>query len=143
MKMTNCKITGEKIPILFNFGKMPIANSFSKTVSMKGSYDMKIAFNKKNGVFQLVNAPNPKKLFNKNYAFLSSTSNHMKEHFVKISNKIKNKITKKKFSILEIGCNDGIFLQNFKSYNHLGVEPSKNVYNISKKKRHQSYQYFF
>ena len=26
------------------------------------------------------------------------------------------------------------FLQNFKSYNHLGVEPSKNVYNISKKK---------
>lgn len=134
MKTTNCKITGEKIPILFNFGKMPIANSFSKTVSMKGSYDMKIAFNKKNGVFQLVNAPNPKKLFNKNYAFLSSTSNHMKEHFTKISNKIKNKISKKKSSILEIGCNDGIFLQNFKTYNHLGVEPSKNVYKISKKK---------
>ena len=74
-----------KIPILFNFGKMPIANSFSKTVSMKGSYDMKIAFNK-NYVFQLVNAPNPKKLFTKT-SFLSSTSNHMKEHFTKISNK--------------------------------------------------------
>ena len=89
MKMTNCKITGEKIPVLFNFGKMPIANSFSKTVSMKGSYDMKIAFNKKNGVFQLVNAPNPKKLFNDSYAFMSSTSNSMKIHFKEIANSIK------------------------------------------------------
>ena len=61
---TKCKITGEKIPIMFNFGKMPIANDFSSTVSKKNFYEMKVAFNKNNGVFQLVNAPKPKKLFN-------------------------------------------------------------------------------
>ena len=88
-QQTKCKITGEKIPVVFNFGKMPIANNFSRVVSKKNFYEMKIAFNKNNGVFQLVNAPKPKKLFNKNYAFLSSTSNSMKEHFKNIANRIR------------------------------------------------------
>ena len=142
-QLTKCKITGEKIPVLFNFGKMPIANNFSKVVNMENSYEMKIAFNKNNGVFQLVNAPKPKKLFNKNYAFFSSTSNSMKEHFKRIANTIKRKQVKSNFSILEIGCNDGIFLQNFKSYNHLGIEPSKNVYQISKSKKLKVLNSFF
>ena len=41
----------------------------------------------------------------------------------------------KKISILEIGCNDGVFLENFKNSTHLGVEPSKNVYKLSKKRK--------
>ena len=53
----NCKITNKKIPILFDFGNMPIANSFSKFVSNKNFYKMKVAFNEQNGVFQLVSAP--------------------------------------------------------------------------------------
>ena len=143
IQQTKCKITGEKIPVLFNFGKMPIANNFSRVVNMKDSYEMKIAFNKKNGVFQLVDAPKPKKLFNKNYAFFSSTSNSMKEHFKRIANIIKRKKVRSNFSILEIGCNDGIFLQNFKSYNHLGIEPSKNVYQISRSKKLKVLNSFF
>ena len=46
---TTCKVTGKKIPIVFNFGKMPIANNFSKTVNKKNLYEMKIAFNENNG----------------------------------------------------------------------------------------------
>ncbi len=142
-EQTICKISGNKIPVIFNFGKMPIANSFSKVVNKKNFYEMKVAFNQKNGVFQLVNAPSPKKLFNKNYAFLSSTSNFMRNHFKVIANKIKKKIRNDRFSIMEIGCNDGIFLQNFKKYNHLGVEPSKNVYEISKFKKLNVINSFF
>ena len=41
---TKCKVTGQKIPVIFNFGKMPIANSFSKKVDKKNLYEMKIAF---------------------------------------------------------------------------------------------------
>ena len=44
---------------------------------------------------------------------------------------------------MEIGCNDGIFLQNFKNFDHLGVEPSKNVYKISKSKKLKVLNYFF
>ena len=83
-KFSKCKVTGQKIPVIFNFGKMPIANNFSKKVDKKDLYEMKIAFNENNGLFQLVSAPKPKKLFNKDYAFLSSTSNSMKIHFKNI-----------------------------------------------------------
>ena len=60
---TKCKVTGQKIPIIFNFGKMPIANNFSKNHTKQNLYEMKIAFNESNGLFQLVDAPKPKKLF--------------------------------------------------------------------------------
>ena len=57
----------------------------------------------------------------------------MNNHFKKVSLEIKkNYLKNKKKKILEIGCNDGIFLKNFKKYNHLGIEPSKNVYKIAK-----------
>ena len=142
LEYTKCKITGQKIPIVFNFGKMPIANNFSKEVDKKNFYQMKIAFNEQNGLFQLVNAPKPTKLFNSNYAFLSSTSNSMRIHFKKIAKKIKKKL-KKNSKIMEIGSNDGIFLQNFKHYNHLGIEPSTNVYKISKSKKLNVINSFF
>tara|TARA_B100000900_G_scaffold395643_1_gene394221 strand:- start:1217 stop:2446 length:1230 start_codon:yes stop_codon:yes gene_type:complete len=141
-QFTKCKVTGKKIPIVFNFGKMPIANNFSKKLDKKNLYEMKIAFNERNGLFQLVNAPKPKKLFNKNYAFLSSTSSAMKDHFKNVAENIKKKITKKS-KIMEIGCNDGIFLQNFKDYDHLGIEPSKNVYKIAKSKNLKIINSFF
>ena len=48
-------------------------------------------------------------MFQENYAFLSSTSNYMKEHFKNVANS-KKKFKNRKFSIMEIGCNDGIFL---------------------------------
>ena len=44
---------------------------------------------------------------------------------------------------MEIGSNDGIFLQNFKHYNHLGIEPSTNVYKISKSKKLNVINSFF
>ncbi len=141
-KFTKCKVTGQKIPVIFNFGKMPIANNFSKKVDKKNLYEMKIAFNESNGLFQLVNAPKPKKLFNDNYAFMSSTSDSMKIHFRDVANNIK-KMIKKNSRIMEIGCNDGIFLQNFKNFDHLGIEPSKNVYNISKSKNLKVLNSFF
>ncbi len=141
-KFTKCKVTGQKIPIIFNFGKMPIANNFSKIVDKKGLYEMKIAFNENNGLFQLVNAPKPQKLFHNNYAFISSTSDSMKTHFKNVANSIK-KMMKKNDKIMEIGCNDGIFLQNFKNFKHLGIEPSKNVCNISRSKNIKVLNSFF
>ena len=45
----------------------------------------------------------------------------MKKHFLRYSNTLKKKINKKNFSIMEVGCNDGILLNNFKKYEHLGI----------------------
>ena len=76
-------------------------------------------------------------MFNKNYAFYSSTSKFMDMHFENFSKKIKSLLKSKKLKnplIVEIGSNDGIMLKRFKNFNHIGVEPSKNVANVCKKK---------
>mgnify|MGYP007000282675 CR=1 len=36
--------------------------------------------------------------------------------------------------ILEIGCNDGVFLKNFEKKNTLGIEPCSNIAKLSIKK---------
>jgi methylation protein EvaC len=131
---TICKYSNKKIPVVMSFGNMPIANNFSKKKSKKTNFNMKIAFNEEYKLLQLVDTPPAKELFNSNYAFLSSTSKSMSNHFYKVSKIIKKKFLKKNGNILEIGCNDGIFLKNFIKYNHLGIEPSKNVYKIAKSK---------
>lgn len=132
-KFSKCFLTGKKIPIVINFGKMPIANKFHKNQKEMVTYfNMNLSFNKKYSLAQLSNAPSPKKLFNEEYAFLSSTSKNMEIHFKMAAQEIKNKFYGKKISILEIGCNDGIFLKNFKNQDHIGIEPAKNVAVIAK-----------
>ena len=119
---------------VINFGKMPMANDFVRDKDKKiFTYELKLGFNKKFKLAQIYEFPKPSNMFNENYAFITSTSKYMANHFKKLSIKIKKKI--KKISILEIGCNDGVFLENFKNSTHLGVEPSKNVYKLSKKRK--------
>ena len=66
----------------------------------------------------------------------------MQMHFKKVANNIK-KMMKKNSKIMEIGCNDGIFLQNFKNFEHLGIEPSKNVFDVSRSKKLKVLNSFF
>ena len=125
---------------------MPIANGFLKKKDFKKEYffDLNIAFNKKLALFQLEKNPDPKKMFNKNYPFYTSSSKSMVVHFKKFANWIKKKNKyKKKIKIIEIGSNDGTFLQNFKSSFHLGIEPSKSVHDIAIKNKINSKNKFF
>ena len=75
-------------------------------------------------MFQPEKIINKKKIFDKNYPYISSTSKNLIKHFRSI---YKNINFKNKNFILEIGSNDGSFLQNFKKKKivHLGVDPSK------------------
>ena len=52
-------------------------------------YKLKVGFSKKSNMVQIFNAPKKEKMFNKNYAFYSSTSSYMDDHFKKFSNQIK------------------------------------------------------
>ncbi|WP_435163242.1 class I SAM-dependent methyltransferase [Candidatus Pelagibacter bacterium nBUS_25] len=142
------KISSKKnLKFIINFGNMPLGNGFQNkkknSKSKEYKFKMKLGFNKLLSLVQLYENPPPNKMFNKNYAFLSSTSNFMKDHFKKYAETIKKIINKKNFSILEVGCNDGILLENFKSQDHLGVEPSKNVCEIAKKKKLNVINKFF
>jgi methylation protein EvaC len=117
---------------------MPIANNFLNKHDFKNEYffEMKITFCEKCFLFQLVEQPEKSLMFHDDYMFYSSLSNNMKLHFKDFFNEIKKKFLDKinKPFIIEIGCNDGILLENFKKYDHLGVDPSKNVLDIAKSK---------
>ncbi len=117
---------------IISFGEMPMANEFVSNKNKKlFTYNLKLGFNKRFKLAQIYDFPKPAKMFNKNYAFITSTSKFMRIHFKKLSYELKKR---REVSILEIGCNDGILLENFKNSKHLGIEPSRNVCNLAKKR---------
>ena len=136
----NCRICGEKLTKIFDFGKQPLGNGFLDEKNFKDEYffDMEVGYSQKSFMFQLINQPDPKKMFHENYAFFSSTSRHMKNHFKNFYQELidsEYKIEKNNSFVVEIGCNDGILIKNFSDsgFKHLGIEPSLNVANVAKK----------
>ena len=143
-------LSQSEIKFIMSFGQMPLANKFldAKNFKHEKFYDMSVGFDEKLSLFQLIEFPNPEEMFDENYAFFSETSNHMVSHFKNFSNQIKKRLnnTSKIKKVIEIGCNDGIMLQNFNDkaeYSHLGIEPSKNVYQIAQKKKLNVLNKFF
>jgi methylation protein EvaC len=137
--MSICKITNSKTKNIINFGKMPISNLFLKEKDFKSEffYNLEASFSEKISLFQINDHPKPKMMFNENYPFFTSSSNYMKKHFCNYANWAKKKYLNSNSKIIEIGSNDGTFLQNFTKteIDHLGFEPSRNVSNVAKKKK--------
>lgn len=65
------------------------------------------------------------------YFYYSSTIPSLVKHFKNLYEKIILQYPNKK-KILEIGCNDGVFITNFsgKNYNIIGIDPSKTILKI-------------
>ena len=127
---------------IMSFGQMPMANKFLESKNFKDEkfYDMSVCFDENLSLFQLAEFPDPGEMFDENYAFFSGTSKYMASHFKNFSHQIKERLKNisKVKKVIEIGSNDGIMLQNFidkSEYDHLGVEPSKNVFEVSKNKK--------
>lgn len=117
---------------------MPLGNGFltKKQFDSEYFFDLKVAFCNRCKMVQLVNLVDRERMFNENYAFYSSTSTLMAQHFEAFAEFVIDKYLKEKKSfIVEIGSNDGIMLKYFsrKKIKHLGVEPSANVASVAKK----------
>ena len=87
-----CRISGDKLIQFLDLGKQPLGNGFlisKKKIVREYFYKLKVGFSKKSNMVQIFNAPKKEKMFNKNYAFYSSTSSYMDDHFKKFSNQIK------------------------------------------------------
>jgi len=139
LKTEVCRFCESDIESVINFGKMPIANGFISSVDLDNEYffNLEAAYCPRCTLFQLVEMPDPKILFNQNYAYHSGESNSMQLHFSKICDLLINKynLNKNHFCV-EIGNNDGGIVEylNLKGFSHLGVDPSKNVSDIAKGK---------
>ena len=137
-----CRFSGEEIPEILSFGQMPLGNGFIKEQTPQNEYffEMSVSVNNNIGLLQLNEQPSPKKMFHKNYAFYSRSSSLMIEHFKYMSHEIKSLLNNhflldSNQLVVEVGSNDGVMLEHLVKANIpcLGIEPSKNVAEISHK----------
>jgi SAM-dependent methyltransferase len=122
-----------------DFGKMPIANGFLTPDQFDSEYffNMILGYDPKTYAIGLINKVPPEKMFHENYAFFSSTSKGMQIHFKDTAQKLLPYADKG--IVVEMGSNDGIMLEAWKELGvrAIGVEPSKNVAEVSRAKGHQ------
>ena len=146
--MSKCLICDSEYSSFVDFGVMPIANAFATKEQIKNEYTfpMKVGFCGNCNMVQLVEQPDREKMFHENYAFFSSTSNYMKGHFKLFANSVSElqDLNENSF-VVEVGCNDGILLENFIIDNIpcLGVEPSENVAQVAMEKGIEVITQFF
>ena len=72
MNNFNCRVSGQQLDIVNDFGKQPLGNGFLKMSDFSNEYffDMKTGFCKQSKMFQLLEQPNPKKMFHETMPFI-------------------------------------------------------------------------
>ena len=136
----NCVLCNSvKIDKVFKLANTPLANSYPQNKKSKEEhYGLTLVLCKDCGHLQLKEIINPNILF-KNYVYVSGTSKVLKKHFEDYANKIIKKFNlKKNDGILDIACNDGTFLENFKNKKFtkvVGIEPANNLKKLNLKKK--------
>tara|TARA_Y100001970_G_scaffold254251_1_gene329843 strand:- start:6141 stop:7319 length:1179 start_codon:yes stop_codon:yes gene_type:complete len=127
-----------------NLGFQPLANSYleKKDLNKKeNKFELIIMYDNKNYLVSILNKVSKKKMFNENYPYKSSESLTMRKSFKNLAKFLKRKFNPK--LVLEIGSNDGAFLKNFKKKEIIGIEPCKNLANITKKKGFKVYSSYW
>ncbi len=130
-KICICK---NKLKHKINFGSLPLINNYSVNKNLR-KYPVIISQCENCCLIQLKYSINDKFLFPKNYSYLSGNSKEKINNFKSIISKIKKLAKKRNVNILDIGSNDGSFLELAKNtfYKVVGVEPT-NTAKISQKK---------
>ena len=146
--MKPCLICKTPIEPFMSFGKMPIANGFltPEQYPEEHFFELETAFCPHCKMVQLTELVDERKMFHENYAFFSSTSTRMAEHFQRFAEGVrKDYLDPSDPFVVEIGSNDGIMLQNFAraGVRHLGIEPSANVAEVARGKGIRTISEFF
>ncbi len=131
----NCKICGSNnITPLLKLGKLPLANNLiSKKSETYDTYLLEVNYCNDCFNCQLSYHVDPKLMFD-HYLYRSSTAKKFIEHFDKAAKKyIKEYKLDENSLIVDIGSNDGIGIRYFndKNINIIGVEPAKNLAELS------------
>lgn len=130
--MVSCRICRSSLTPFLSLGQQPLANHFLKPQEFEAEYfyPLEIMFCPFCKMVQIMEQPPADLMYHEEYAFYSGTSSHMRRHFEDFAAQVKGQyLTGPDAFVLELGCNDGILLQNFldPGIRHLGVEPSGNV----------------
>lgn len=146
----NCKICNTSLKKFLDLGRQPIANNFLSPDQFDNEYfyHLEVFFCPECYSVQIGECPPPSMVFNEKYPFFSSTSILMKQHFKELAELIIAFYLPIKGFIVEIGSNDGTFLENFKHLysfraSYLGIEPSESVADIAFERGINTWNIFF
>ena len=150
MKNNNCSVCNKKFLKILDLGLHPCADTFVTNQNVAATlkkYPLKVGFCSCNHL-TAINIISPKERYTKfNYSYTADNSPVSRSHFFNIAKIINKKFKlKSKTSIIEIGSNDGTFLKYIKKLsntNILGVDPSKFMCDIAKKRGIKTYNNFF
>jgi methylation protein EvaC len=146
--MKPCLVCERPIEPFLSFGKMPIANGFLSPDQFANEYffELKVAFCEHCRMVQLAELVERERMFHENYAFFSSTSTRMAQHFQEFASWLRQTyLTDDDPFVVELGSNDGIMLKHFAEakIRHLGIEPSANVAEAARQKGVRTISQFF
>ena len=142
----DCRVCGGELNHFLSLGLSPLANNLNDKKNAENDlYPLDLNFCKQCSNSQLSVVVPPEKMFD-NYLYLSSTSQQFRDHFITLAKEIKSSLKLKNNSIVvDIGSNDGIFLEPIQSLGlkAVGVEPAKNVAKIANKKNFTTLPEYF
>ncbi|WP_075500854.1 class I SAM-dependent methyltransferase [Candidatus Pelagibacter communis] len=125
-----------------NLGNQPLANNYLNSLKKKHiKYTLRLFFNTNNKIVSISKRIPSEKMFTNDYPYRSSMSKTMRHSFYELSKEIKKRFNPDK--LLEIGSNDGALIKNFKMNKVIGVEPCKNLANITSKKGFLTYNKYW
>ncbi|MCO1576037.1 class I SAM-dependent methyltransferase [Crossiella sp. SN42] len=131
--MSTCRICRGPVYQFFDFGQQPISDAFRKPedTSEEFFFHMAIGVCQQCTMVQLMSEVPREKMFHEEYAYHSSTSVRMQEHFAGTALRLLETECAGVADplVVELGCNDGIMLRTVaeRGVRHLGVDPSANV----------------
>ena len=143
-KCRNCE--SKKLKRIIQIGQQPLSGFFykAKKFDLK-KYSLDLFKCQICDLIQFNKIAEPHEMFGKNYEYSTSLSNLMISHIKSKIKYLKNKkLLKKNFSVLDIGSNDGTFLNSLdKKMQLFGIDPSaKKFEKLYKKNILVSYSFF-
>lgn len=129
MKRTTCSACGSPdLELFLDLGDSPIADAYTATAQESLAaprYPLQVAVCRPCGLVQLLEALPADVLFGKDYSFRSSASAPLSAYHEAYAADVYAKFPSLvKRGVVEVGCNDGDLLRNFRDVPHCGVDPS-------------------
>src|SRR3989344_7132608 len=144
---TTCRICkGSDLTRILSLGEHPPVDNFidAAHVSAEKRYPLDVYFCRTCNLVQLLDVVAEDELFHGEYAYFSSASAPLVEHFRSYADDLKKEQLHEGDLVVDIGSNDGILLQNLvENYRVLGIEPSANVAEVARKKGIETLNGFF
>lgn len=129
---------------VIDLGDQPLANNFHDKSKVLEKYPLQLNVCTECFHCQLSIAVDPKLMFT-DYKYVSGTTDTLKEYFKWFANYVRSEHPSDFLSVLDIGCNDGSQLDEFRKLNAItvGIDPAENLCKVAREKGHiVANQYF-